>query len=79
MSGGVEFVDQASPLTMAWSGWITLLVEDCAVVIVEEVHGMSSPPEVYFVAAPQARSVMIREWEFLWSCQVLWMIRANSF
>ena len=40
MSGGVEFVDQASPLTMAWSGWITLLVEDCAVVIVEEVHGM---------------------------------------
>ena len=32
----------------------------------------SSPPEVYLVAAPQARSVMMIEWEFLWSCQVLW-------
>ena len=42
----------------------------------------SSPPEVNFVAAPQARSVMTREWVFLWSCHdasrfavvVLWVV-----
>ena len=52
-----------------------LLVEDGAVVVVEEGHGVLL---LYFVAAPQARSVMMMEWEFLWSCHVLWMMRANS-
>ena len=57
-----------------------LLVEDGAVVIVEEVHGMFLPSGGVFCGGtmPQARSVMMREWEFLWSCQVLWMMRANS-
>ena len=81
-SGGVALTDHASPLTIAWSGWMTQLLpfwwKTAPWLSCRRVMAYSSPPEVNFVAASHARSVITREWVFLWSCQVLWIMRANS-
>ena len=66
VSGGVALMDQARPLTIALSGWITqeraFAWQTAPWFWRSRCIACSSPPLVNFVPWPQARRLMIREW-----------------
>ena len=82
VSGGVALMDQARPLPIALSGWITQerafawhtapWFWRCKFI------ACSSPPLVNLVPWPQARRLIMSEWVFFARFHVLWRMRACS-